>query len=48
MKITRFEDLECLQEARKLVRLVYDATNDGPSIYFCFELSAPYAFSLEL
>jgi hypothetical protein len=27
-----------LQEARKLVRLVYDATNDGPSIYFCFEL----------
>jgi four helix bundle protein len=28
MKITRFEDLECWQESRKLVRLVYDATND--------------------
>jgi four helix bundle protein len=25
MKITRFEDLECWQEARKLVRMVYDA-----------------------
>jgi len=25
MKITRFEDLECWQEARKLVNMVYDA-----------------------
>ena len=25
MKITRFEDLECWQEARKLVRMVYSA-----------------------
>jgi len=25
MKLTRFEDLECWQEARKLVRRVYDA-----------------------
>ena len=27
MKITRFEDIEAWQEARKLVRLVYDAIN---------------------
>jgi four helix bundle protein len=26
MKISRFEDLECWQEARKLVRMVYEAT----------------------
>jgi four helix bundle protein len=25
MKLTRFEDLECWQEARKLVQMVYDA-----------------------
>jgi four helix bundle protein len=25
MKITRFEDLECWKEARKLVKMVYDA-----------------------
>ena len=29
MKITRFEDLECWQEARNLVRKVYGATSDG-------------------
>lgn len=29
MKITRFEDLECWQEARKLVRDVYGATKNG-------------------
>jgi four helix bundle protein len=29
MKLTRFEDLECWQEARHLVRKVYAATNDG-------------------
>ena len=29
MKITRFEDLECWQEARKLVKKVYAVTNDG-------------------
>jgi four helix bundle protein len=29
MKITQFEDLECWQEARILVRLVYDTTNNG-------------------
>ena len=27
MKIQRFEDLECWQEARKLVKTVYDAIN---------------------
>ena len=26
MKITRFEDLECWQQARELVRMVYKAT----------------------
>jgi four helix bundle protein len=30
MKLTRFEDLECWQESRKLVNLVYAATRDGP------------------
>lgn len=29
MKLTRFEDLECWQEARNLVRTVYAATRDG-------------------
>jgi len=29
MKITRFEDLECWQEARKLVNMVYDAINSS-------------------
>jgi len=27
MKITRFEDIEAWQEARKLVKLVYEAIN---------------------
>jgi len=30
MKITRFEDLECWQEARILTRMVYEVTTDGP------------------
>jgi four helix bundle protein len=29
MKITSFEDLDCWQEARLLVRKIYDATRDG-------------------
>jgi len=29
MKLTRFEDLECWQEARRLTQMVYRATNDG-------------------
>ena len=30
MKITRFENLECWQEARILTRMVYEVTTDGP------------------
>ncbi len=29
-KIERFEDLQCWQEARKLVKIVYQASNEGP------------------
>ena len=29
MKITRFEDLECWQQARKLTRLIYQGTKDN-------------------
>ena len=29
MKVTSFEDLDCWQEARVLVRKIYDATKDG-------------------
>jgi len=29
MKLTRFEDLECWQEARKLVKMVYSITNNA-------------------
>jgi len=31
MKISRFEDLECWQEARKLVNMVYDAISSSPA-----------------
>ena len=31
MKLTRFEDLECWQEARKLVNMVYDVINSSPA-----------------
>jgi len=30
MKLTDFEDLECWQEARKLVNMVYDSINSSP------------------
>lgn len=30
MKLTRFEDLQSWQEARKLVNMVYDAINSSP------------------
>ncbi|HPU29882.1 MAG TPA: four helix bundle protein [Syntrophorhabdaceae bacterium] len=30
MKLTRFEDLDCWQEARKLTQMIYKATNQGP------------------
>jgi len=39
MKIERFEDLECWKEARKLVKMVYDAIRANP------ELSADLRFS---
>jgi len=29
MKIERFEDIEAWKEARKLVNMIYDATNEG-------------------
>jgi len=32
MKITHFEDLDCWQEARKLVRMVYDAVEKNGSV----------------
>jgi len=32
MKITRFEDLECRKEARKLVKMVYDAIKANPKL----------------
>lgn len=31
MKLTRFEDLECWQEARRLVSMVYGAIRSNPS-----------------
>ena len=38
MKITRFEDIEVWQEARKLVNLVYDAINANDSFQKDFRL----------
>ena len=32
MKLTHFEDLECWKEARKLVRMVYDAVEKNGSV----------------
>jgi four helix bundle protein len=32
MKVTRFEDLTCWQEARKLVNMVYDAIDLNPKL----------------
>jgi four helix bundle protein len=32
MKITRFEDLECWKEARKLVKMVYGAIKANPKL----------------
>lgn len=31
MKISRFEDLECWQESRRLTQMVYDAVNQSPA-----------------
>jgi len=39
MKITRFEDIEAWQEARKLVKLVYDAINKSDTFRKDFRLA---------
>ncbi len=38
MKITRFEDIEAWQEARKLVKMVYDVINKSPKFRRDFRL----------
>jgi four helix bundle protein len=38
MKITRFEDLQCWQEARKLVNMVYEAIRKSPEFQKDFRL----------
>ena len=38
MKITRFEDLKCWQEARKLVNMVYEAIKNSPQFQKDFRL----------
>jgi len=38
MKIERFEDIEAWQEARKLVRLVYESVNKNPEFKRDFRL----------
>ena len=39
MKITRFEDLQCWQEARKLVKMVYEAVRSNSDFQKDFRLS---------
>ena len=39
MKITRFEDLQCWQEARILVNMVYEAIRNNPNFQKDFRLS---------
>ena len=38
MKITRFEDLECWKEARKMVNMVYDTILSSKSFQFDYRL----------
>jgi four helix bundle protein len=38
MKVTRFEDLQCWQEARKLVNMVYEAIKKSPEFQKDFRL----------
>ncbi len=44
MKVTRFEDLDCWKEARKLTRLVYEAIGQNPiwqrDIRLCGQIQA--------
>ncbi|MFC1886899.1 four helix bundle protein [Thermodesulfobacteriota bacterium] len=39
MKVERFEDLQCWQEARKLVNMVYSAVRKNPDFQKDFRLS---------
>ncbi|HCJ65815.1 MAG TPA: four helix bundle protein [Elusimicrobia bacterium] len=39
MKITKFEDLQCWQEARVLVNMVYEAVRNSPEFQKDFRLS---------
>ena len=39
MKIQRFEDLECWQEARTLLKMIYDAINSNERFQRDFRLS---------
>jgi len=38
MTIKRFEDLECWQEARKLVNMIYSVINESPEFQRDFRL----------
>jgi len=42
MTIKRFEDLECWQEARKLVNMIYSAINGSPEFQRDFRLVGQY------
>ena len=42
MTIKRFEDLECWQEARKLVNMIYSAINESPEFQRDFRLIGQY------
>ena len=43
MKIKRFEDLECWQEARKLVKIVYEAINANKRLSADFRFSGQFS-----
>ena len=45
MTIRRFEDLECWQEARKLVNMIYSAINESPQFQKDFRLVGQYTAS---
>ena len=45
MTIRRFEDLECWQEARKLVNMIYSAINENPEFQKDFRLVSQYTAS---
>jgi len=43
MKIEKFEDLECWKEARKLVKMVYDAIKANPKLSSDFRFSGQFS-----